>query len=236
MSIYDVYPNELIEKVAEELKKIEAIKPPAWATFAKTGAHKERAPSDANWWYVRAAAVLRSVFVLGPIGVSKLRTKYGGKKRRGHKMNEFRKGSGSVIRKVLQQLEKAELIKSVEKGIHKGRVIAPKGKSLLDKTATAILKTKPKRAVKKPAAVKPKEKKIERPKAEAPKVGKSQQSSSEAETKEAAKVEKKPVAAKPVEAKKEEVKVEEKPKEEAEPEIKIKAIEEDKAEEAKKEE
>ncbi len=149
MSIYDVYPNELIEKTAEELKKIEEIKPPTWSVFAKTGAHKERAPLEKDWWYTRAAAILRTIYVLGPIGVSKLRTKYGGKKRRGHKKAHFRKGSGSVIRKILQQLEKAELAKFVEKGVHKGRVAAPKGKALLDKTAIAILKTKEKKYQKK---------------------------------------------------------------------------------------
>ncbi len=206
MTVNDVYPNELIEKVAEELKKIELIKPPVWAAFAKTGAHKERAPEEKDWWYKRAAAVLRSVSVLGPIGVSKLRTKYGGKKRRGHKKAHFKRGSGSVIRKILQQLQKAELIKFVEKGIHKGRVIAPKGRSLLDKTAVAIIKTKPKRNVKKaPEAPKepvkkeapaekeaPVEKPAEKPAEEAPvaekpkpedKVDESQQGSSEAETK-----------------------------------------------------
>ncbi|MBD3354551.1 30S ribosomal protein S19e [Candidatus Woesearchaeota archaeon] len=142
MSIHDVYPNELIEKTAEELKKIEAIKPPTWSVFAKTGAHKERAPLEKDWWYTRAAAILRTICILGPIGVSKLRTKYGGKKRRGHKKAHFRKGSGSVIRKILQQLEKAELAKFVEKDVHKGRIAAPKGKALLDKTAAAILKSK----------------------------------------------------------------------------------------------
>jgi len=142
--MHDVYPNELIEKVAENLKKIEQIKPPAWAAFAKTGMHRERAPVELDWWYKRAAAVLRSVAILGPIGVSKLRTKYGGKKRRGYKPPEFRKGSGSIIRKILQQLEKAGFIKYAEKGVHKGRVITAKGMSLLDKTAIEILKTKPK--------------------------------------------------------------------------------------------
>jgi small subunit ribosomal protein S19e len=165
MTVYEVYPNELIEKVAEELKKIEIIKPPVWSVFAKTGANKERAPLEKDWWYTRAAAVLRAVYMLGPIGVSKLRTKYGGKKRRGHKKAEFRKGSGSVIRKILQQLEKAELIKFVEKGAHKGRIIAPKGKSLLDKTSAAISKAKPKKKiVKKVEEPKVKEKKAEKPK------------------------------------------------------------------------
>ena len=165
MSIHDVYPNELINKAAEELKKIEQIKPPEWAKFAKTGAHKERNPIELDWWYKRAAAVLRSVQILGPIGVSKLRTKYGGKKRRGHSPPEFRKGSGNILRKVLQQLEKAGFVKFVEKGVHKGRVITPKGKSFLDKIAVQLAKQRPKpKIVAKPKEeLKPKEeiKKVE---------------------------------------------------------------------------
>lgn len=149
MSMYDVYPNELIEAVSDKLKNNEAINPPKWAKFAKTGAHKERTPENKDWWYVRTAAILRTVCVLGPIGVSKLRTKYGGKRRRGHKKAEFRKGSGSVIRKGLQQLEKAKLVKFEEKGVHKGRVVTPAGRSLLDKTAVEILKKKDNKSKKK---------------------------------------------------------------------------------------
>ena len=137
MSIYDVYPNELIEKVAEELKKIEEIKAPAWASFAKTGVHKERAPIKRDWWYTRVAAVLRSVYVLGPVGVSKLRTKFGGKKRRGHKMAHFRKGSGSVIRKALQQLQTAGLVKPLR---NEGRIVTNEGRRLLDRLSTEIKK------------------------------------------------------------------------------------------------
>ena len=55
MGIFDVYPNELIEKAAEELKKLEAVKAPEWAKFVKTGVHKERAPLDKEWWFKRAA-------------------------------------------------------------------------------------------------------------------------------------------------------------------------------------
>ena len=143
MGIYDVYPNDLIEKSAEELKRIEAIKPPVWAGFVKTGVHKERAPADPNWWYKRAAAVLRTVQILGPIGVSKLRAKYGGKKRRGHKPPHFKKGSGSIIRKVLQQLDKAGFTKFAEKGIHKGRIITKEGKLFLNKVAESLAKEKP---------------------------------------------------------------------------------------------
>ncbi len=111
MSIYDVNPNELVEKVAGKLKDIKEVKAPAWSILVKTGHFKQRAPVQQDWWYYRSAVVLRSVGKLGPVGVSKLRTKYGGKKNRGVQQEKQFKGSGSIIRKVLQQLEKAELIK-----------------------------------------------------------------------------------------------------------------------------
>ena len=138
--MYDVDAQELIQKTAEELKKIPEIKPPAWAEFVKTGMHKERPPADSDWWYLRSASVLRTVYRLGPIGVSKLRAKYGGKKNRGVKKEHFYKGSGNILRKSLQQLEKAGFVKFAEKGVHKGRIITPKGKSFLDKAAANLKK------------------------------------------------------------------------------------------------
>lgn len=138
MSIYDTPVNELILRTSEELKKVDSIKAPEWSKFAKTGVHKERPPVQKDWWYIRSAAVLRKVQILGPIGVSKLRKKYGGKKNRGHLREEFRQGSGNVIRKVLQQLEAAGLIEKTKKGVHQGRVISAKGKSLLDKVSKEI--------------------------------------------------------------------------------------------------
>ena len=137
-TMYDVDAQELFVKRAVELKKIPEIKAPSWAGFAKTGAHKERPPVDSDWWYIRTASVLRTVYRLGPVGVSKLRAKYGGKKNRGHKKEHFYKGSGNILRKALQQLEKAGFLKFAEKGAHKGRIATPKGKSFLDKIAAQI--------------------------------------------------------------------------------------------------
>lgn len=142
-TIYDTNPSELIESVAEELKKIETIKPLEWASFCKTGAHKERPPARQDWWYIRAASILRKVKLLGPIGVSKLRVKYGGLQSRGYKSERFRKGSGNIIRKILQQLEQSGLIKQDKKGLHKGRIITPKGIKLLDTVANKIAGKKP---------------------------------------------------------------------------------------------
>jgi small subunit ribosomal protein S19e len=113
MSVYDVNANELVEKAAEELKKVSEIKAPVWAAYAKTGVNKERPPLKNDWWYMRAAALLRSIYVLGPIGVNKLRVKYGSKKNMGHAPDRVYKSSGNIIRKCMQQLEKAGFISEI---------------------------------------------------------------------------------------------------------------------------
>ena len=136
-----VNPNELINKAAEELKKQKLVEPTDWSMFVKTGHSKQRLPDNDDWWYYRSAAILRSIAKLGPVGTQKLRTKYGSKKNRGHKPEKFFEASGSIIRKILQQLEKSELIKQTTIGVHKGRVLAPKGNSLLNKIAVQIDKT-----------------------------------------------------------------------------------------------
>jgi small subunit ribosomal protein S19e len=138
--ILKVNPSELNKIVADELKKLKLVQPTPWSKFVKTGTHRSNLPDNEDWWYFRSAAILRSIAKLGPIGTQKLRTKFGGKKVRGYQPEEFRKASGSIIRKILQQLEKSGLIKQAKKGVHHGRVLTPKGTSLLDKIAIQIAK------------------------------------------------------------------------------------------------
>ncbi len=135
MSIKDVHPEELTEKLSEELKDWEEIEPPEWSSFVKTGPHKERPPEQADWWFLRSASILRKVYERGPIGVSKLRSFYGGREKRGSSPERFRKGSGKIVRTILQQLEEAGLVKKI-KG--EGRKIAPAGMSLLDELSERI--------------------------------------------------------------------------------------------------
>ena len=135
MNVREVEPQKLIEKLAEKLKEVKEIKPPEWARFVKTGVHKERPPEQKDWWYIRAAAVLRKIYLKGPVGVSRLRTVYGGRQKRGVKPEKFKKGSGSIIRKVLQQLEACGLVKTINR---KGRVVTLKGKEFVEKTAGEI--------------------------------------------------------------------------------------------------
>jgi small subunit ribosomal protein S19e len=133
---YDVPADLLIKKTAQKLKKVEACQPPEWAPFVKTGIHKEKAPLDKDWWFTREAAILRKVYVHGPIGTMHLRAKFSGPRDRGSKPNRVSYGSGSIIRNALKQLEQAELVQTV-KG--KGREVTPKGRSLLDNTAREAL-------------------------------------------------------------------------------------------------
>ena len=135
MSVREVEAQKLIEKLAEKLKEMKEVKPPEWAKYVKTGVHKERPPEQKDWWYVRAAAVLRKIYLKGPVGVSRLRTVYGGRQKRGVRPEKFKKGSGSIIRKVLQQLEACGLVKTINR---KGRVVTLKGKEFIEKVAGEI--------------------------------------------------------------------------------------------------
>lgn len=134
--VLSVNQSELVEKTASELKKISNIKPPEWSIFVKTGVHKERPPIKKDWWYYRASSILKRLNRQSPLGVSKLRTRYGGRKNRGFKPDRYYRASGNIIRKILQQLDQAELTKNEDK---KGRFITPKGRSLLNKVALEIL-------------------------------------------------------------------------------------------------
>jgi len=139
--LYDAYSvpgGELVERLAEKLKEFDEIEPPEWANYVKTGRHKERPPEDPNWWYTRVAAVLRRVYMDGPVGVERLRTYFGGRQDRGSRPERFRKGSGSIVRKALQQLEEAGLVEKTEEG----RVVTPEGRSLVDSVAHEIAKEK----------------------------------------------------------------------------------------------
>jgi len=127
-TVYDVPPTNLIDAVAQELKTGGKIEPPEWSAYAKTGANKEMPPVNPDWWYVRCASVLRRLYIDGPVGVSRLRSYYGGKHRRKTVTPSFAKGSGSVVRTALQQLEKAGYVKKMKTG----RQLTPAGQSFLD--------------------------------------------------------------------------------------------------------
>jgi len=136
--MYEINQGKLVRALAAELKRQHVVVPPDWASFAKTGNHRQRPPADEDWWYVRAAAVLRTVYMLGPIGTQKLRVRYGGRKNRGVAPDRFSPAGGNHLRKILQQLESAKLLKQDAKNTHKGRVITPLGRKLIHAVAGVV--------------------------------------------------------------------------------------------------
>jgi small subunit ribosomal protein S19e len=129
MSAMEVPGDALVKQLSEELKKLDELKPPEWSHYVKTGVHRERPPEQPDWWYARAASVLRRIYLDGPIGLSRLRTFYGGRQKRGSSPEHFRKGGGKILRTILQQLEHGGLVAKTERG---GRKMTPKGASMLD--------------------------------------------------------------------------------------------------------
>ncbi len=132
MTVQDVQPTALIKRLSEDLKKVESVKPPQWSLFAKTGAHKQRPPEQSDWWYLRTASLLRRIYVDGPVGISRLRSHYGGRQHRGQAPEHFHKAGGKIIRVALQQLEKAGLVGKAER---RGRKCTPKGVALVEGAA-----------------------------------------------------------------------------------------------------
>jgi small subunit ribosomal protein S19e len=141
VTVYDVPAEELILRTAEKLKKNEKIVPPGWAEFARTGRHTERAPTQDDWWYTRAASILRKLYIKGPMGSSKLAAEYGGFADMGSMPNRAVKGSRNIARKCMMQLEAAGYLLPTSK---QGRMISPAGQSLLDNTAKEVFDAKKK--------------------------------------------------------------------------------------------
>jgi small subunit ribosomal protein S19e len=139
VTIHDVPADKLIDELARHIKeKMSDIQPPSWIMFVKSGAHSERVPVQRDFWYIRAASLLRKIYIKGPIGVMRLRSEYGGRKKGKWRRPEHHlKSGGSIIRMILQQLEGAGLVEVCGK---EGRVLTPKGRSLLDKIAAKVNK------------------------------------------------------------------------------------------------
>ncbi len=132
--VYELNSQEYNLKLAEALKEIPEFEQPEWSEFVKSGPAKERPIDDLNFWYKRAASILRQIYKNKTVGVNRFRTKYGSKKNRGYQPEIFKRAGGKIIRTILQQSDKAgftEIIKDV-KGIKSGRKLTAKGKEFLE--------------------------------------------------------------------------------------------------------
>jgi small subunit ribosomal protein S19e len=137
-SVYDVPADKLIEEAAKRLQALPEMKPPEWAPFVKTGVHREKPPVRKDWWHVRTAAVLRKVYLKGPIGTERLAALFGGNVDGGSAPKHPRQSSRNIIRKGLQQLKAAGFIADEPK--NRGKIVTAKGQSFLDNASYVVWK------------------------------------------------------------------------------------------------
>ncbi len=133
--VFDVPPNELVERLAVQLRE-EGIAEPEWTAFVKTGAHADRPPHRRDWWYVRCASILRKIYMHGPMGINELRKEYGGGRPSGYGAAHHRPAGGAIIRNAVHGLEKLGLVEQSKSG----RIVSSAGMKKLDGVATEILR------------------------------------------------------------------------------------------------
>jgi len=132
-NVFEIDAQEYNLKLAEALKKVPEFKQPEWSEYVKSGASKERPVDDEDFWYKRAASILRQIYKNNTVGVNRLRTKYGSRKNRGAKPEKFKKAGGKIIRVILQQADKAGFTEIIKlKGKRSGRQLTKKGKDFLE--------------------------------------------------------------------------------------------------------
>lgn len=115
-TVKDVAPAKFIAAYAAHLKKGGKVTLPTWVDIVKTSANNELAPLDSEWYYVRAAAIARKIYIRGGIGVGHIRRLFGRADREGPNPVHMGLSSGGVIRSVLKNLEKMGLVEKDPRG------------------------------------------------------------------------------------------------------------------------
>merc|ERR1711964_938892 len=113
-TVKDVEAEKFIMAFAQHLKNQDKIDIPKWAEYVKTGMFKELGPYNRDWMYVRAASIMRKIYIRQGTGIGAMRKVYGGRNRRGTLAMHFTKASGKVIRHLVQQLEQLGWIEQME--------------------------------------------------------------------------------------------------------------------------
>ena len=138
VTLYDVPADDLIREAADRLE--DRIEQPEWIEYAKTGSNRELPPQQDDFWFVRAASLLRKLATNSPVGVDRLASEYGGRKRGSNRYRVAKAsndtGSKNIIRTILQQLEDEGLVETAQ---GEGRRLTADGRSFLDEVAADVM-------------------------------------------------------------------------------------------------
>ncbi|KAJ1727629.1 Protein component of the small (40S) ribosomal subunit [Coemansia biformis] len=140
ITVKDVSAQAFIKAYAAHLKRSGKLEVPEWTEYAKTGSFKELGPYDQDWFYVRAAAVARHIYIRGRgVGIGALAKRMGDAKRRGSRPNHHADASTNSLRKIIQGLEKLGIL---EKHTDGGRKITSAGQRDLDRISVQVARAK----------------------------------------------------------------------------------------------
>jgi len=137
VTIYDVPADAPSRKSPHDSKT---------GSTSPTGSNSPRAaparrlpPKQEDFWYVRSASLLRKVAQNEPIGIERLATEYGSKKRGSNRYSvrpgEHEGGSRKLIRASLQALEEDGLVTTAA---GEGRRISDDGEAFLSEVAADV--------------------------------------------------------------------------------------------------
>uniref|UniRef100_A0A061RE45 Small subunit ribosomal protein S19e n=1 Tax=Tetraselmis sp. GSL018 TaxID=582737 RepID=A0A061RE45_9CHLO len=136
--VRDVPAEKFIKAYAAHLKANDKLQVPTWVDLVKTAPHKELAPYDPDWYYVRAAAIARRIYLRQGLGCGALRRSFGCRySSRGTLPEKHADASGGVIRHILKQFEANNLMEKTT-GPKGGRKMTPSGQRDLDLIAARV--------------------------------------------------------------------------------------------------
>ena len=138
-SVREIAAQVYVDALAQHFENNHVIKAPEWADLVKGGCFNEMPPAALNWWYVRAAAIARQVYLHPGTSVTSLRHRFGAGQRNGTCPNHHRESGKKIIRTCLSQLEQIGWVKAIE---GEGRKLTPIGQKQLDAIASEIAKHK----------------------------------------------------------------------------------------------
>jgi len=134
-TVKDVSAHDFVRAYAVHLKRTGKMELPSYVDLIKTGPHKEMPPLDPDWYYMRAAAVARHVYVRQGVGVGAFRRIFGAPKNRGSRRHHKTKAAGGHIRLILRQLEQMRIVEKCAGG---GRKVTSNGQRDLDRIAQTL--------------------------------------------------------------------------------------------------
>ncbi|KAG1670373.1 hypothetical protein FOA52_000133 [Chlamydomonas sp. UWO 241] len=134
--VKDVPSDAFIKAYSAHLKSNDKIHLPTWVDVIKTGAFKELPPQNVDWYFVRAAALCRRLYIRPGMGLGHFQHAFGGReRRRGCKPEHHALAATGNIRHILRNLEAVGLIEKCPTG---GRKLTPSGQRDMDLIAGRV--------------------------------------------------------------------------------------------------